>query len=117
MLDEVCAFAGEHVDDGNFHHRVAAGLQTHGSTGNVDEHLSCQGGVVDAHVELQTLVLCLTADTFADKVHAVTHVADVIDALHLEHVCLVGGEVGVGLDILVMERAFLTPFFERTQTL
>ena len=29
VLDEVCAVAGQHVDDGNFDHRVAAGLQTH----------------------------------------------------------------------------------------
>ena len=100
MLDEVCAFAGEHVDDGNLYHRIAAGLQAHRGTGYVDEYLTCEGGVVDAHVELQTLVLGLAADTLADEVHAVAHVTDVVDALHLEHVGLVGGEVGIGLDVL-----------------
>ena len=52
MTDEVLAVAGQHIDDGNLDHRVAAGLQAHGGAGHVDQHLTCQGGVVDAHVEL-----------------------------------------------------------------
>ena len=52
MSDEFLGVAGKHVDDGNLNHRIAAGLQTHGSTGNVDKHLTSEGRVVDAHVEL-----------------------------------------------------------------
>ena len=52
MLDEVGAVAGEHVDDGDLNHRVAAWLEAHGGTGNVDQDLTCKGGVVDAHIEL-----------------------------------------------------------------
>ena len=52
MLDEVGTVAREHVDDGNLDHRVAAGLEAHGGTGNVDQDLTCEGGVVDAHIEL-----------------------------------------------------------------
>ena len=65
MLDEVGTVAWEHVDDGNLDHRVASGLETLGGTGNVDEHLSGEGGVVDAHVELQALVLSLAAHALA----------------------------------------------------
>ena len=78
MLDEVCTITGEHVDDRNFDHRVAARLQSHGGTGYVDEYLTRQGGVVDTHVELQTLVLRLAADTLADEVYAVTHITHII---------------------------------------
>ena len=98
MLDEVSAITGEHVDDRNLDHRVATGLQAHGGTGYIDEYLTRQGGVVDTHVELQALILRLTADTLADEVHAVTHITHIIDTGDLEHVRLVRGEVGVGLD-------------------
>ena len=93
MFDEVCTLAGEHVDDGNLDHCVAAGLEAHGGASHVDKYLTSEGGVVDAHVELQALVLGLAADTLAHEVHAVTHVAHVVDALHLEHMRLVGGEI------------------------
>ena len=97
MADEVFAVAGQHVDDRNLNHRVAAGLQTHGGTGNVDKHLTSQGGVVDAHVELQALVLGLTADALADEVYAVTHIAHVVNRLHLEDVRLIVSKYGSAL--------------------
>ena len=75
VLDEVGAFAGQHVDDGNLDHGVAAGLLAQAGAGHVDEHLSCESGVVDAHVELQTLVLGFSADALAHEVYAVAHVA------------------------------------------
>lgn len=98
VLHEVGAVAGEHVDDGNLNHGVAAGLLAHGGAGYVDEYLTGEGGVVDAHVELQTLVLGLAADAFAHEVDTVAHVADGIYALYGKDVGLVVGEVGVGLD-------------------
>ena len=53
------AVAREQVNDGNLYHRVASRLLTHGSSGHADKHLSCEGGIVDAHVELEELVLRL----------------------------------------------------------
>ena len=79
MFDEVSSVTGEHVDDGNLDHRIAAGLQAHGGAGHIDENLTCESGVVDAHVELQTLVLRLAADTLAHEIHTVTHITYVID--------------------------------------
>ena len=67
MLDEIGAVAWQHVDDGNLNHRVAAWLQAHRGASHVDKHLTCQSRIVNLHVELQTLVLGLTADAFADS--------------------------------------------------
>ena len=97
MFDEVGTIAREHVDNGNLDHGVASGLQTHRGTGHVDQHLTCESRVVDAHVKLQTLVLGLTTDTLAHEVHTMTHVAHVVNAGYLEHVGLIAGEVGIGL--------------------
>ena len=123
MLDEVGTVAREHVDNGNLDHGVASGLQTHRGASHVNQYLTRKGGVVDLHVELKTLVLGLTANTLAHQVNTMAHVANIVNALYLEHVGLVRSEVGVGLDVLtspkgmVMLKAFLTPFFERTHTL
>ena len=100
MFYQISSVARQHVDNRNLHHRVAARLQAHGGASHVDEHLTCESRVVDTHVELQTLVLRLAADALAHKVHAVPHVAHVVDALHLEHMCLVRGEIRIGLDVL-----------------
>ena len=67
MFDEVGAVAWEHVDDGNLDHRVAGGLEAHRGASDIDQNLTGEGGIVDLHVELQTLVLGLTADAFADS--------------------------------------------------
>ena len=98
MLNEVGAIAGEHIDDRNLNHRIAAGLKAHRGTGHVDKYLTGKGGVVDAHVELQALVLGLAADTFAYEVDTMTHVAHIVNALNLENVGFVAGEVGICLD-------------------
>ena len=100
MFDEVGAVAWEHVDDGNLDHRVAGGLEAHRGASDIDQYLTGEGGIVDLHVELQTLVLGLTADALADEVDTMTHVANIIDALYLEDVRLVAGEIGVSLDVL-----------------
>ena len=94
MLDEVGTIAWQHVDDRNLDHRIAAWLQAHRSTGHVDQHLTSQCRVVNLHVELHALVLGLSADALANKVHAMSHIANVINALYLEDVRLVVGKVG-----------------------
>ena len=66
MRDELLAVAFEIVNHRNLDHGVATGLLAHGCAGHVDEHLTGEGGVVDAHVELQSLVLCLAAHTLAN---------------------------------------------------
>ena len=40
VLDEVFTLTRQHVDDGNLNHCVAAGLQTHGGTGHIDQYLT-----------------------------------------------------------------------------
>ena len=75
-------------------------MLAHGGTGGIDQDLRGEGRVVDLHVELKHLVVRLAADAFAHKVHAMSHIVQGIHALHLEDVCLVVGEIGVGLDFL-----------------
>ena len=98
VADELFAITWEHVEDGEFDHGVAARLLAEGCTSDIDQHLGGEGRVVDAHVELEALVLRLAADTLADEVDAVAHVTYLIDRGDLEHVGLVAGEIGVGLD-------------------
>ena len=59
MTDNLLAVASEHVDNGYLGHGVATGLQTHGCASHIDKHLGGEGRVVDAHIELETLVLSL----------------------------------------------------------
>ena len=57
MLNQFGAVAGKQVDDGDFNHCVAAGLLAQRGAGDIDEHLGGERGVVDLHIELETLVL------------------------------------------------------------
>ena len=100
MLNQVGTIAWQHVDDRNLNHRVAAWLQTHRGTSHVNQNLTSQCRIVNLHIELHALVLSLSADTLADEVHTVTHIANVIDALYLEDVSLIVSKVGVCLDVL-----------------
>ena len=79
--DEGFAVAGEEVDDGNLNHGVGSGGETHGCAGYAYEELGGEGGIVDAHAELEALVLSLARDTLAHHVYTVTHILDCIDAL------------------------------------
>lgn len=142
MLYQVGALTRQHVDDRNLNHRVATRLLTHGGTSHIDQYLSRQSGVVDTHIELETLVLRLTTHALADQVDTMTHILHGIHRLHGEDMRLVISEIGVSLDILrhllqgvtilqldiyhaamdasprgiVIDSAFFTPAFERTQT-
>ena len=100
MTNQFLSVAREHVDDGDLHHRVAAWLQAHRSAGHVYQHLTRQSGVVDAHIELHTLVGGLARDTLANKVHTMAHVAHSINAVYSKHMGLVVGEIWVSLDVL-----------------
>ena len=88
----------EHVDDGNLYHRVGTGLLAHGGAGYIDQYLTGEGGIVDAHVELEELVLGGARYALASEVHAVAHILEVVDAGYLYHVGLIVHEIGVGLD-------------------
>lgn len=98
MGDNLLAITGQEVDDGDLDHGIAAGLLVHGGAGHADEDLTREGGVVDAHVELEKLVLRRAAHAFARQVDAMPHVDDVVHAGHLDDVRLVVDKVGVGLD-------------------
>jgi hypothetical protein len=78
VFDEVGTIAGEHIDHRNLNHGVASGLETHRGASHVNQNLTREGRVVDAHVELQALVLSLAAHTLANEIHTMTHVANII---------------------------------------
>ena len=82
MADEVFAVAGEEVDDGDFNHRVGSGGETHGGACDTDKELCGERGVVDGHVEFETLVLGLAGNAFANHVDTVAHILDIINALN-----------------------------------
>ena len=100
MLNQIGTVAWQHVNDRNLNHRVATWLQTHRGASHVDQYLTCQCRVVNLHIELHALVLGLSANTLADKVYAMSHIANVVDALNLEDMSLVVGKVWVCLDVL-----------------
>lgn len=95
---EVFAVAGEEVDDGHFNHGVAAGLLAHGGAGHADEYLTGEGGVVDAHIELEKLVLGGAAHALAGEVDAMSHVDDFVHRGDFDNVGFVVGKIGVRLD-------------------
>ena len=70
--------AWEHVDHWNLWHGVATWLQTEGCASHVNQNLSGEGRVVDAHVELEALVLSLAGYTLANEVHTMTHILYII---------------------------------------
>ena len=138
MLDDALAVSWQIVDDRNLYHRVASRLLTQGGTCHIDKHLCREGWVVYLHIELKQLVVGLAGHTLASEIDTVAYVVEGVHAVHLEHMGLVTGKVRIGLDGLynllkhnstytmrrcmpsptgiVMERASLTPAFERTQT-
>ena len=95
---QLFAVAWQVVYDGYLNHGVCAGLLFHCGAGCVDEYLGGEGGVVDAHVELEVLVVGGAADAFACHVDAVTYIVEGIDAFYGEYVCFVAGKVWVGFD-------------------
>ena len=98
MSNPLFTVARQEVDDRDFHHRVAAGLLTHGSTCHAHQHLCSQCGIIDAHIELEELVLRLAGDTLPCQVHAMSHIEQCIHAGHQLHVCLIVDKVRVCLD-------------------
>ena len=57
MGNQFFAIAVQKIDHGDFNHGVTTRLLLHGSTCRTYQHLSGEGWVVDAHVELEQLVL------------------------------------------------------------
>ena len=53
VADPFFAVAREKINYGNFNHRVTSRLLTHGSAGNTNQNLCCQGRVIDAHIEFK----------------------------------------------------------------
>ena len=99
MLYQVCTVARQHVYDRNLYHCITTWLQTFRCTGYIDQHLSSQCRIINLHIEFQALVLCLSTDALAYQMYTVSHVAHVINTLHLEHMRFIVGEIGVGLDV------------------
>ena len=101
FLYKVCyqllAVAVQEVEDGNLYHCVATGLLAHCGACRTYEHLSCERGVVYAHIELEQLVLGAARHSFAGEVYSVSHIQQLIYAGYVHYVCLIAHKVGVGL--------------------
>ena len=98
MTDDVLAIAWQIVNYGNLDHGVGAWLLPECGTGGVYQYLRGKCGIVDLHIELEELVMRLTAYTFTDQVYAVAYVIQLINTIYMEDVGLVTGELGVGLN-------------------
>ena len=82
----------------NLNHCVASRLLAHRSAGYTYQHLSRQGRIVDFHIKLEQLVMRLARYTFANQVHAVAYIVQVIHTSYLFHVRFVIHEIRVSLD-------------------
>ena len=60
MSDPLFAVARKEVDDGDFYHGVAPRLLLHGSACHAHKYLCSQCRIVDAHIELEQLILRFT---------------------------------------------------------
>ena len=69
MPNPLLAVARKEVDDRNLDHRIATRLLAHGGTCHAHQDLCREGGIVDAHVELEELVLRLAGHALAGEVH------------------------------------------------
>ena len=101
LLYQVCNMllpvTAQQVDERNFNHCVATWSLAHCGTCTANKHLGCQRGVVDAHIELEQLILCCTRNTLAGEVHAVTHIKQIVNARNFLDVRLVIDKIWVGL--------------------
>ena len=98
VRNNLLAVARQEVDDGNFYHRIATRLLAHGSAGHTDEDLTREGGIVNAHIELEELILGAAAHALASEIDAVAHINHIVHTRHLHDVRLIVDKVGVGLD-------------------
>jgi len=106
----VATVAREEVDWRNLDHGVAArALAEHGARA-ADENLTCEGWVVDLHGEAEILVGRGARHAVADEVDAMADIVESLDARDLDDVCLVVGEVVVGLDGCGNVIEFITVF-------
>ena len=98
VSDKLLAVTLQHIDNRNLNHCVATRLLTHRSTGYINKYLTSKSRVVDAHSKLHALVLCLAANTLADKMNTMTHIAYSIYRRNSKYMSLVVGKVRVGLN-------------------
>ena len=98
MCDKALTIAWEHIDYRNLNHCVATWLLLERSTCYVYEYLCGKSRVINLHVELEELVVCLTTYALTSEVYAMTNVVKCVNALYLEYVSLVACEVWVSLD-------------------
>ena len=90
---------------------LTTGFHAHCGTGTGDHHLTGEGGVIDCHVELKTLIMCLSRHTGTNEVDAVRYVIESIDRLHGNDVGLIVCEIIIGKDSR-FNGLEIRPFFE-----
>ena len=98
MTNNLLAVTRQIVDNGNLYHGVSTGLLLKCCTGCIYQYLCSKGGIVNLHIELEELIVRLTAYTLANQIYSVTYIVQFINTIHLENMCLVTGKIGVGLD-------------------
>ena len=86
MSDKLLSVAWKIVDDRNLNHCIATRLLLHRCASNIYKNLSSKRRVVNLHVVLEQLVVSLARNTLADKVHAMTNIVQVLNALNLINV-------------------------------
>ena len=97
MCDYLLTVAGKIVNDRNLNHCIGSGLLLHAGTGCIDHHLGCEGWIVDAHVELEELVVCGSTHTLTHQIDTMAHIIEIGHAGHLLNMRLVVHEIRVGL--------------------
>ena len=98
VSDPLFAVARKEVDDGDFYHGVAPRLLLHGSACHAHNYLCSQCRIVDAHIELEQLILRFTGNSLASQIYTVSHIEQCVYAGHKFYMCLVVHEVRVCLD-------------------
>src|SRR5699024_7146737 len=79
---------------------ISSRLLFHGCTGCTHKNLCRESRIIDAHIETEQLVLCISGNTFAFHQHTVSHVFECLYIFHLENMGLIMDEIIIGLDSL-----------------
>ena len=87
----------QQINHRNLNHGVASRLLTHGSTGTAYHYLSGQSRIVDAHIELEQLIMSRTTHPLAHKVHTMRHIIKCLHIVHHHHMRFIMRKIVVRL--------------------
>src|SRR5690606_22394438 len=64
------------------------------------KYLSRERRIIDAHIEPEKLVLCISRDTFTFHQYSMAHILECFHILNLEHMCFVVDKIVIAFDHL-----------------